>query len=140
MDSEKILHRLLGDFGLDGPIRVDGESGLCSVIDVIQLVSQKSKPYARVTFRNVIQDDLQREGGNAPTFSEKIKHVKINNKGHRTPVGNATTIIELIWMLPGRNAMEIARQSAQLVLRYHMGDRELAQQVRTNSFHFKKNI
>ena len=111
MDSARFVHKILRDFHLDGPFRVDTETGLCSILDIIQLICQKSKEHARATLNRMLQTELE----NNPDTPFDVPKMKINGVGHETPVGDASLIIEIIIMLPNENARAIKYRFAEVV-------------------------
>ncbi len=49
------------------------------------------------------------------SLAERVHYIKINGTGHVTPVADAKTIVEIIWLLPTRAAQEFRRQSAETI-------------------------
>ena len=52
--------------------------------------------------------------------------MQINGVGKATPVADAATLIQIVWILPGRTASEFRRQCADLICRILGGDRQVA--------------
>jgi hypothetical protein len=99
-------------------IRIDDETKMGSVIDVIKMVIGASSDYASTVFNRLPADLLS-----------KIVYLKINKKGKDTPVADAPTLVEIIWALPGKSAREFRRQSAHYICRVLAGDVSLAVEI-----------
>ena len=62
---------------------------------------------------------------------QKLTHFKFPGRGQRdTPVADLPTIIEIIFLLPGKTAARIRSEAAKLLVRYVGGDLSLVQEVR----------
>jgi hypothetical protein len=99
-------------------VRVDEPTQKGSVIDVVRMITGKNSGHASETIEN-LSDEL----------TGKIGHVKINGKGKLTPVADASTLIEIVWELPGKAAKVFRRQSAHLIARYLGADRTLIAEI-----------
>ena len=63
-------------------------------------------------------------------LDEKIVHLKFPGRGQRdTPVADLPTIIEIIFLLPGKTAARVRSEAAKLLVRYVGGDMSLVQEV-----------
>jgi hypothetical protein len=60
---------------------------------------------------------------------ENIDQLRINGKGHLTPVADAPTCVEIIWELPGKAAKAFRRQCAHLICRILGADRTLIEEI-----------
>jgi hypothetical protein len=100
------------------PIRVDDESKKASVIDIISMISGHDKQTASKTCKNLTNE-----------LTEKIINIKINGKGKETPVADAPTLVEIVWALPGKAALQFKRQSAHYICRILGGDVSLAVEI-----------
>jgi len=130
-----VLEKLLRTFGINGSIRIDEASGKGSVIDVIKLVCPGATgDYANKALRRVIakdRDEQERVGHNNEPVSiaDHVDYIRINGKGHTTPVSDANTIIEIIWLLPGKAAREFRRRSAEIECRVLGGDTSICAEI-----------
>ena len=99
------LEKSLRDANIEGSIRVDEKTGLGSILDVIKLITpEKNKYYIYKAFSNLIAKD--------ESLSDKIQYIKINDKGNLTPVGDANTIVGIIWSLQEK-LLTISRERLQ---------------------------
>ena len=123
------LEKSLRQIGIIGSIRVDEASGKGSIIDVIKILCPGiDSSYAGQMLTRIIERD--EEGQEAMTsIADGIDHIQINGKGHFTPVSDAKTITEIIWMLPGRIAKEFRRQSAEIICRVLSGDTSICDEI-----------
>lgn len=94
-------------------IRVDRETQKGSVLDVIKMVLGGDSSMANTTLRRLVLDN--------PVLD--YTRIKINNKGNTTPVADAKTLIQIIWLLPGRKAREFRHASSKKVCRLLGGAR-----------------
>ena len=63
-------------------------------------------------------------------MSQKLNHFRFPGQGQRsTPVACATGIIELVLLLPGKQAARVRRQAAELLCRYLGGDLALVDEI-----------
>ena len=84
-------------------IRVDAATQQGSVFDVVKMVLGCDSSSANTTFRRLKEDfpELGAEGGTGcPTLSK----MRINGKGQLTPVADAKTLVEIVFLLPGKIA------------------------------------
>ena len=88
------------------------------MIDVIQLMSGKSSNHAGEAFRRL-----------GPDLVARCERLRIHGKGKLTPVADATTLLEIIWELPGKAAKAFRRQSAHVIARYLGADRTLIDDI-----------
>jgi hypothetical protein len=97
-----------------------------SVIDVAVVITAHGAKYASEAVRNIFQTH--------PDVSEKIGHVKFpdsrGRKGQKsTPVIDVRGAVELVLLLPGRQAARVRRQAAELLVRYLGGDASIVDEV-----------
>jgi hypothetical protein len=59
----------------------------------------------------------------------RIHKLRINGKGKPTPVADARTLVEIVWLLPGTAARAFRRSSANTVCRVLGGDMQLAREI-----------
>ena len=63
-------------------------------------------------------------------MSQKLSHFRFPGQGQRsTAVACATGIIEIVLLLPGKQAARVRRQAAELLCRYLGGDISLVEEV-----------
>ncbi len=88
------------------------------------LCPENSKDYANKTLSRVIARDANEQSGNGQNVSlvERVHYIRINRKPPVTPVADAKTIVEIIWLLPAIAAREFRRQSAETICRVLGGD------------------
>ncbi|AAR26857.1 FirrV-1-A33 [Feldmannia irregularis virus a] len=136
--KESCIQRALRALNIQGSIRVDEESRMGSVIDVIKLICpEKSEFHAYKTLSNLIDDDdkcignkFKSDDSTIPLrLSERVKKIQINGRGRVTPVADAKTLIYIIWLLPGRAVAHFRAQSAEIIARVLGGDLRLAQEI-----------
>ncbi|CAM9125984.1 unnamed protein product, partial [Sphacelaria rigidula] len=65
----------------------------------------------------------------SPGITSQCTHLRINGKGKQTPVADAKTLIEIVWLLPGKKAREFRHQSSQKVCRLLGGDLSLVSEI-----------
>lgn len=130
------LQKALRAMNIIGSVRIDEPTALASNIDVVKLLCPgKNEDYAKQALGRVIaKDDLARleSGQNEPNskpLSERVRRIKINGKGRETPVSDAKTIVEIIWLLPAGAAREFRRQSAETITRVLGGDTSLCEEI-----------
>lgn len=102
-------------------IRVDPESMRASVIDVAQLVTQQTPRYTAQVVQRLLQ-------GNAELYAKCIL-LKLPGRGPRTQVADAATLVEIIFLLPGKAAKQFRRKSAQYICRLLGGDESLIPEI-----------
>ena len=132
-----ILAKAFTAVGIHGSVRIDESSGKGSIIDVNRMLCPNaSAEYAAQMLTRVLEkekrDGADRRVHNAhhPTpISERIEYIKINGKGHITPVCDAQTLVEIIWLLPSSAAKEFRRQSARTITRVLGGDTTLCDEI-----------
>ncbi|ACH46756.1 unknown [Feldmannia species virus] len=122
-----VLQNCLRSVNIIGSIRVDEDTGLGSLIDIVKIVCpDMCKVYAKTTLARVLEEWPHH-------VADCVKRLKINGRGHVTPVADAKTIAEIIWLLPGRAAREFRRQSAEIVMRVLGGDTTLCKEIEERS-------
>lgn len=102
-------------------IRVDQESQKGSVLDVIKMVLGGDSSMANTTFKRLNIDH--------PELGAHCSQLRINKKGRETPVANAKTLIQIIWLLPGKRAREFRHESSEKVCRLLGGDLSLVSEI-----------
>ncbi|CAN0362293.1 unnamed protein product, partial [Ectocarpus sp. 6 AP-2014] len=138
--KSSILEKSLRTIGIFGSVRVDEASGKGSVIDVIRLLCPEiDSAYAGQVLTRVMNRDVDSDGeSHARTqhfamlsIRDRVEYIQINGKGHTTPVSDAKTITEIIWLLPSRAAKEFRRQSAETICRVLAGDTSICEEIET---------
>ena len=132
-----VLQKALRSVNIDGSVRIHEDAGKVSIIDVVRLLCpEASTEYAAHMFTRVLEkekaDDATMvflDGQLRPTIADRVDRVKINGKGHETPVCDAKTIIEIIWLLPARAAKEFRRQSAETICHVLGGDVSVCDEI-----------
>lgn len=99
-------------------IRIDTASQRASVIDVIKKICNCNPAHAG--------EKLSRLGKD---FTDRCAYIKINGRGHETPVADAATLVQIIWMIPGDGAKEFRLKSAEYVCRVLGADQSLAREI-----------
>ena len=106
--------------GLAEIIRIDKQTNKGSVIDVIVHVSNNTARYAAMVFNRLsTENDL---------YSKCIQ-LRINGKGKLTPVASMETLVELIWLCPGKAAKGFRAASAHNICRLLRGDLSLIPEI-----------
>ena len=105
-------------------IRVDTATKKGSVIDVARMVLGCTSSVA-----NTYLGRLKAEASKLDTESshplDRCTQLRINGKGKLTPVADAKTLIEIIFLLPGQKASGFRRKGAKYVCRVVGGDMSL---------------
>eukprot|EP00953_Heterococcus_sp_UTEX-ZZ885_P022473 12434-Heterococcus_DN1.PRE.6 len=103
-------------------IRIDTATKQGSVLDVINWINPtRDKSTASKAISALKQVDEQ--------LVNRIHKLRINGKGKLTPVANARTLIEIVWLLPGTAAREFRHSSANTVCRVLGGDLRLVREM-----------
>jgi len=116
-------------------IRVDKTTKMGSVMDTIRFVLACDSSTANTTLRRLIQatDGLGSRpdglGSRPDGLGSRCPRLKINGKGNETPVADAKTLIEIVWLLPGKKAHTFRRQSSEKVCRLLGGDLSLVAEI-----------
>ncbi|CAM9194261.1 unnamed protein product, partial [Ectocarpus sp. 8 AP-2014] len=131
-----VLRKALRAMNIEGSVRVDERTGMVSDIDVIKMLCpEKNDDYANIALGRVIAkdaaeaDDPIAYDGTRVTLADRVKRIQINGKGRTTPVSDAPTAIEIIWLLPARAAREFRKQSADTIARVLGGDVSLCAEI-----------
>jgi len=105
-----------------GRIRMTPEK-MPSLVDVGVILTGK-------TASNVARD-LQVIMDKHPDLTQKVSQIKFGGRGNQdTPVPkNLATLIEIIFLLPGRSAAKVRQSAAQIFVRYLGGDLSLIREV-----------
>ncbi len=106
---------------LTNGIRVDQATQKGSVYDVIHVVSGRPANYASQAFSRLEKAH--------PELTPKWCRLKIDGKGHVTPVADAATLVEVAWLLPGKAAEAFKRKGAESVCRILGGDMSLVDEI-----------
>ena len=94
-----------------------------SLIDTISVLTRKSKHESAKVWRRL--------EGQFPTLGPKCPHAAFPNHGRETPVaGDLKTLIQVIFLLPGREASLVRQAAAEVFIRFMGGDLSLIQDVR----------
>jgi hypothetical protein len=105
-----------------GRIRMT-EQRMPSLVDVGVILTGKEARHAAEDLRGIISKH--------PDLAEKIGQIKFGGRGnHETPVPqDLPTLIEVIFLLPGRAAAQVRQAAAQIFVRYLGGDLSLIGEV-----------
>ena len=96
-----------------------------SVIDTICVITGKDGRHAAEALRDLTS--------RYPEVDGNIVHFKFKGRGQRdTAVSCARGLVEIVMLLPGRQAANIRRQAASLLVRYLGGDIALVDEVCRN--------
>jgi hypothetical protein len=102
-------------------IRVDTAAQKGSLIDIIRIVNLNlSSAHAGEAVAN-----LQKAN---PELND-IDRLEINDKGHLTPVTDGKTLMETVYILPGKAAHEFRRSSARTMCRVLVGDVSIVKEM-----------
>ncbi|AAK14625.1 unnamed protein product [Ectocarpus sp. 4 AP-2014] len=132
-----VLQNALRSININGSVRIDDGLGKASIIDTTRLVCPgASSAYAAQMFTRVLEKERD-DGGNSfmqdaqhPTpIADRVDYIRINGHGNVTPVSDAKTIVEIIWLLPSGAAKEFRRQSAETICRVLGGDISLCGEI-----------
>ena len=102
-------------------IRVDKDTQTGSAMDTIRMVLKCSSGTASTYLSGLFST--------SPELNNHVCHIRINGKGKITPVADAKTLIEIVWLLPGKKAHEFRRQSSEKVCRLLGGDLSLVSEI-----------
>ncbi len=102
-------------------IRVDKATQKGSVHDVIKLVSKRTSKHTTQSFARLVAQH--------PEIHPKCVTLKIDGKGHVTPVADAATLVEIAWLVPGKAAAAFRRKGAESVCRLLGGDLQLVDEI-----------
>ena len=102
-------------------IRVDKSSKTGSVKDVIRMVLGCSSSAAATT--------LSRLFVASEAMVTRCDNIRIQGKGKPTPCADAKTLMEIVWLLPGKKAHAFRRQSSEKVCRLLGGDLSLVSEI-----------
>ncbi len=132
-----IMQKALRAVNINGSVRIDDSINEASVIDVVRMVCpEASTQYSAQMLGRVLEKD--RVNGQMGTLhyahdslplAERVHYIRINGKPPVTPVADAKTIVEIIWLLPARAAREFRRQSAETICRVLGGDVSLCNDI-----------
>ena len=78
----------------DSTIRADKKTQKGSAIDTIRMVLGCDSSNANTSLGRLVLAH--------PELGARCTRLKVNNKGHPTPVADAKTLIEIVWLLPGK--------------------------------------
>lgn len=127
------LKKAFRTLNIDGSVRIDEASGKASIIDVILLLSPGvSRDSARKMLSCLLEKEDAidtEEAGNQFPLADRVSHIKINGVGHITPVCDASTIVQIIWLLPASAAKSFKRESAQVICQVMGGDVSLCAEI-----------
>lgn len=106
-------------------IRVDKGTKKGSVLDVIKMVLGCDSSNANTSLGRLIQANPDMGYG----CTQRCTQLRINGKGRLTPVADAKTLVEIVWLLPGKKAHTFRRQSSENVCRLLGGDLSLVFEI-----------
>ena len=96
-----------------------------SIVDVAMAVTGKPQHDAAQDFRRLSTQYTE--------VGATCSHYRFPGRGQRdTPVADVRGIVEIVMLLPGRQAARIRRQAAELLCRFLGGDLELVDEVCRN--------
>lgn len=104
-------------------IRVDRVTQKGSVYDVVMAVSGCPQAWVTRTYTRVCRQYPE------SSSTEKVQWIRINGCGRVTPVANALTLIEIVYVLPGKAATTFRRSSAAMVCQMLGGDLTILAEV-----------
>lgn len=90
VDGEGVL-TLMGQ-----PVRRDIASNMGSVRDVVRIITRQPNTQLGKTVERLFEAH--------PELMAKCHQLRINGNGALTPVGDAPTLLEIVWLCPGRTA------------------------------------
>ncbi|CAB1119054.1 unnamed protein product [Ectocarpus sp. CCAP 1310/34] len=142
-----VLQNALRSINIYGSVRIDDGLGKASVIDTVRLISPTASPeYAAQMFTRVLQKERD-DGGKNPVpdanpphptpIADRVDYIRINGRGNVTPVSDAKTIVEIIWLLPSGAAKQFRRQSAETICRVLGGDISLCGEIEQRFAHLQ---
>ncbi|CAN0252444.1 unnamed protein product [Ectocarpus sp. 6 AP-2014] len=137
MSRASVLQNALRSINIHAVIRIDENSQRASIIDTTRVICPNVSPENAAHMLTRLLENEKGDGTPGPVpevplptpISERIEYIKINGKGHITPVCNAQTLVEIIWLLPSSAAKEFRRQSAHTITRVLGGDLSLCDEV-----------
>ena len=142
----QLMQKHLQAADMFGNIRVAEETGMGSAIDVIRLMEPGADPrYAgRILTRLLEQEeeDLKVTGqspSDEATLKSRIFYVQINGKGHVTPVADANTIVQIMWMVPSKAGRAFRRKSAGVVCQALGGDMSLCKEIEERHYRLQSS-
>jgi DNA segregation ATPase FtsK/SpoIIIE-like protein len=105
-----------------GRIRMTPEK-MPSLVDVVVILTEQASKNAALTVQRLLQAH--------PDLTTKCSQIKFGGRGNQdTPVPkNLATLIEIIFLLPGRSAAKVRQSAAQIFVRYLGGDLSLIHEV-----------
>lgn len=118
-DTSRVLDNAVVDALRD--IRIDQASQKGSVLDVIGALTEHDSRHRSIVW--------QRLSEAYPDIHTKCVYLKINGKGRATWVADANTLIEIVWLLPGKAAKEFRRGCANYICRILGGDPTLVDEM-----------
>lgn len=105
-----LLTKALRTVNIDGSVRIDEDSGIASIIDVIRLLCPEASPENAAHMLTRVLEKENGDGGNnhvpvvqSPIpipIADRVTYIKINGHGNITPACDAKTLVELIWLYP----------------------------------------
>ena len=101
-------------------IRIDKATLQASVLDVIRLITGQNAKGASKIIERLVK-------------LSKCRQLRINGKGKLTPVCDASTMVDIIWELPGKAAKVFRRQCAHYIVRILGGDASLVEEMRNRA-------
>lgn len=115
-------------------IRVDTATQKASVIDVVKMVLQCNPSAAYSYYSRLLQENSENEVGTGvgtdnSNLSQLCEKIRIDGKGKLTPVADAKTLVEIVFLLPGKMARDFRRKSAAKVCRLLGGDMTLVSEI-----------
>lgn len=109
-------------------IRVDNSSKTGSVKDVIRMVLGCSSSAAATTLSRLFVAS-EAMVTRSESIVTRCHNIRIQGKGKPTPCADAKTLMEIVWLLPGKKAHAFRRQSSEKVCRLLGGDLSLVSEI-----------
>ena len=102
--------------------KTDESSARISVVDVSSAVTGLDAVESARALRRIFEAH--------PEVRAKCPHLKFKGRGQRdTPVADIATIVEIIFLLPGRSAARVRCEAAKILVRYLGGDLSIVDEV-----------
>ncbi|CAM9867732.1 unnamed protein product [Pylaiella littoralis] len=112
-------------------IRVHKPTQQGSVLDVIRMVQGCDSSAANTALTRLLlaTENMGTSGTHTLQHALQCTQLRINDTGRATPVADAKTLIQIIWLLPGKKAREFRHQSSEKVCRLLGGDFSLVAEI-----------
>ena len=123
-DIQQQLSVLLGKQLRHAIRKTDEDPPRISAIDIAIVLTGKSHHDAAQDFRRIVEQ--------YPEVGTNFSHFRFKGRGQRdTPIATIRGAVELVFLLPGRQAARVRRQAADLLVRWLGGDLGIISEVCT---------